>query len=1105
MKQQKIGRYIIEGIQGEGAMGTVFRAFDPVIQRTVAIKRVSFKGIEKDEDRETYKENFFREARIAGSLHHPNIVTIHDIGEDSGSPFVVMEFIDGQVLADRLDGDDPLTYAACANIISQICHALNVAHERQIVHSDIKPQNIMLDRDLSVRILDFGIAKLADTHGGQPGEFLGTPKYASPEQIRNQALDARSDIFSLGVLAHTLLTGESPFPGTSLDSILYKILNCPPDIQSLPPSLGVNDSRFRAIFEKVLFKHPDRRYQSAVQFADDLEDVLKDVDLSSTVVSAKMSPEREKAVKELREQLEKAIRDEDLDAAQAAVEGLRREEQEIHDEEKELAKLASVIDSKREAARQQQVEDFRKAFRDHVGSMELDKAEDCIERLKELSVTIKRETGVLEELKAHEAKVAPFRQAFEAALTARDLNAAQTAFAGLRELEANDDADSRRLTDLEAQLARDAAQREQAIADHRDRFKDAVANRNSDQAAAELAGLQQLQAPAEDERKALDDLNRIIAEESKARESQADILRALFTEEVARADFKAAENTLKGLGDLGENISEEVRRLNMARRGAGGGELDGQVQQAQQAWAAAQQNKDVAAAETAVNQLHMLGEDVTPLRAEIAAWQKPVAASKAANTEKKPFPIAIVAAVAAVLVAAILGGLFFSGGDAPEPTPPPVQVSQNDPPKPQLDPEPATDPVTPDQGPETAPTEMVENVPVTGDETLTAQNDNAPAEDVTEAVEDSAVEDAPPLPDPEPAENVASTPVIEPKQPPAQSSNNDVDKTKPPKPRQRPVRNTKTTTTTVPDEPQRPTDDFRIPDPEFRAFLVREFDADEDGFLSTKEAARVTRIDTPGSNYTRGNIRDLTGIENFPNLVQLTVAYEDLETIPPLPKGLEVLVLSHNQLTSIPDMAGTKLRDLDISHNQLDSSDCRQIAAIIWGNLDKQGAFVEFNPQNNAVNLPCVEVALSTLPPLTELVTVPGEKTANGKRKFEQVEKDILAKDFDSAGKALRKLARNDADTFRYAEVFAMFHFEYGEHLKSENGLRKDIFDQFQTIVDGLGNREKLTTQAAVYLGRAYFELGQRKKAFQMWRDVDRKTHPELDTYYEKAAISLRN
>ncbi|CAM2007859.1 serine/threonine protein kinase [Acanthopleuribacter pedis] len=1105
MKQQKIGRYIIEGIQGEGAMGMVFRAFDPVIQRTVAIKRVSFKGIEKDEDRETYKENFFREARIAGSLHHPNIVTIHDIGEDGGSPFVVMEFIDGQVLADRLEADDPLTYAACATIIGQICHAINVAHERQIVHSDIKPQNVMLDKDLSVRILDFGIAKLADTHGGQPGEFLGTPKYASPEQIRNQALDARSDIFSVGVLAHTLLTGESPFPGTSLDSILYKILNCPPDIQSLPPSLGVNDSRFRAIFEKVLFKHPDRRYQSAVQFADDLEDVLKDVDLSSTVISAKMNPEREKAVQELREQLEAAIKGEDLDKATAAVEGLRAEEQDVHEEEKELAKLASMLDSKREAARQQQIKDFRKAFREHIAVMELEKAENCIARLKELSVAVKKEQTLLDQIKEHQAQVLPHREAFERAMTERNPETASAALAELNALEAADEQDQARLNELEAALAEEHRQREHAITEHRSRFKEAIANRNPDQAAAELQGLTQLQASSEDERKALDDLNRIIAEESKARESQADILRALFSEEVARKDFSAAENTLKGLGDLGEDISNEVRQLNMARRGAGGSELDAQVLRFREAWDAAEATKNVDAGKAAVEQLHLLGEDVTAMNAALAEWQKPAAPPKSAGGEaKKPFPIVAVGAVAAVLVIVILAAVLFSGGeDTTETAPPTTQpIAKNDPPPPQIDTSPATsDPVTePEQG-------IVEPESSTENANLTADSNVAPDAAEREAVAEPAVAEATtPLPEEtKPAEQVAvNTPVVEPKQPPAQSSNNPVTQPKPkpkPKPRRPPAR----TQPAAVDEPVKPTDDFNIPDPMFREYLVSQFDADGDGFLSSKEAARVQRIDTPGSTYSRGNINDLTGIEHFPNLVRLTVAYEDLKTIPPLPKGLEVLVLSHNQLTSLPSLAGSKLRDLDISHNRLDASDCSQIASVIWNSIDSQGSLIEFNPQSNSVNLPCIEVALSTIPPLTELVRLPSEKLSNGKRKFSQVESEIDGKDFEKAGKSLRRLARNDSNTFRYAEVFAKFHFEYAEYLKSENGLREDIFAQFQAVIDGLGNREKLTTPAAVYLGRAYFELGERKKAFQMWRDVDRKQHPELNTYYEKAARSLRN
>ncbi|CAM2067312.1 Non-specific serine/threonine protein kinase [Sulfidibacter corallicola] len=1099
MTQQKIGRYIIEAVQGEGAMGKVYRAFDPVIQRTVAIKKVSFKGIEKENDREKYKENFFREARIAGSLHHPNIVTIHDIGEDQGEPFVVMEYIDGEVLADRLELGEPLTYAACARIISQISYALSVAHERQIVHRDIKPQNIMLDRDESVRILDFGIAKLADAHGGQPGEFLGTPKYASPEQIRNQALDHRSDLFSLGVLAHNLLTGASPFPGSSLDSILYKILNCPPDIQSLPATLGVNDSRFRAIFEKVLFKHPDRRYQSAVQFANDLEDVLKDVDLSSTVRSGRMSPEQEAKVNEFKDQFEKAVAEERLDDARTAVEGLRGEEQDVHEEEKVLAKLSSIVESKREAERQQQVERFRKAFREHIKRGDLEQAEQSIGKLQELSVTVKKERTTLERELDRQAKIAPVRGEYEQAIAASDVDRATGLLADLEAMDAASDDNRGALVALKTRVERELIERDRRVSEYRGLFKEAIANRDVEKAEQQLAGMGELGQNHQDERKALDNLIRIIAEESKARESQADILRALFQEEVARGDLKAAENTLKELRILDEHVGNEIRALNLARRGTSDGdpEIDRSIAEQQTLFRRALEARDVGAAQNALNQLNQLGEDIASLQGELQQLQV-----ESAATERKESgginKLTLVAGILVVVLVAAGIGMFMSGdgGDTDPKVSPPAQQVQTTPT------EPASGTASIDTEGSSTQTPSVQTEDTPGD----TQGEGTPGEEGVPGELDPALAASGDLPlnpeqsteEPDSAE--PDPPVVE--QAPVQVAAAEKPAEVRPRPKQPPKPKPKGGGSPAAEQP--PPDEFSIPDTEFRNYLVREFDRNGNGALSLDEAKSVREINTPGTNSERGNIKNLTGIEHFSSLERLTVAYEQIELVPPLPDGLEVLVLSHNHLSALPPLS-TKLRDLDLSHNRLSDDDCAQIAALIWENLDKRGIFIEFNPQEGNKTLKCVRLALESLPPLVELVRIPNEKLSNGERKFVQVEEIIGEKDFDKAQKQLRKLARSDKDTYRYREVFAMYHYSHAEYLKTQNAMRKDIFAQYQTVVDGLAARDRLTEKGAYYLGLCYYALDQKKKAFQTWRDIDKTRFPGLDAYYREADAYLRN
>jgi eukaryotic-like serine/threonine-protein kinase len=264
----KLGRYEVLNELGKGAMGVVYLAKDPVIGRMVAIKtiRTSQTGDDDSESRE-FRERFVREAQTAGILSHPNIVTIHDIGEDTESrtSFIAMEYIEGRNLKSLLAEKKKFHWDEIADLIAQIAEALDYAHRKGIIHRDIKPANIILTTDGKIKITDFGIAKIASSNLTTTGQFLGTPNYMSPEQVSGAPVDGRSDIFSLGVVLYELLTNRKPFLGDNLTAISYKIVHedfTPPAELSteVPPE-------FNAIVARAMAKDPWNRYQRGKDLA----------------------------------------------------------------------------------------------------------------------------------------------------------------------------------------------------------------------------------------------------------------------------------------------------------------------------------------------------------------------------------------------------------------------------------------------------------------------------------------------------------------------------------------------------------------------------------------------------------------------------------------------------------------------------------------------------------------------------------------------------------------------------------------------------------------------------------------------------------------------
>jgi len=265
----KAGRYEIVGELGRGAMGVVYKAMDPVIGRTVAVKTIRLSEEGTGLSRPELLTRFQTEARAAGLLTHPNIVVVFDAGEEDGLYYITMELVEGKSLQALLDDGHGFPLPRTLRIMEQTCSALQFAHERNVIHRDIKPANLMLTADDTVKVTDFGTAKILQFGTvQQTAHVMGTPSYMSPEQVKGRAVDGRSDIFSLGVMLYEMVTGEKPFPGQNITTVIYKIVNedpVPP--RQINPSIHPGIS---AVVMRALEKEPDQRYQSCREMLEDL-------------------------------------------------------------------------------------------------------------------------------------------------------------------------------------------------------------------------------------------------------------------------------------------------------------------------------------------------------------------------------------------------------------------------------------------------------------------------------------------------------------------------------------------------------------------------------------------------------------------------------------------------------------------------------------------------------------------------------------------------------------------------------------------------------------------------------------------------------------------
>ncbi len=278
-----IGKYRIIKKIGVGGIGVVYRAYDPLIEREVAIKVLEDRALKNPD----IKERFYREARYAGKLSHPNITIVHDFGELSGTPYLIMEYLVGTDLEMIIKKRANLTILQKLHISLQICRGLEYSHKEGIVHRDIKPANVKVLKSGIVKIMDFGIAKIGASSLTIANNIIGCPFYMSPEQIKGESVDHRTDIFSFGIMLYELVTHESPFPGDNQNTVMYKIVNEQPSPFKF--SHLENLEKLRHVIDKCLQKNTSHRFRNFSEVIVELRRVVKELRIEPEKLKTKSS------------------------------------------------------------------------------------------------------------------------------------------------------------------------------------------------------------------------------------------------------------------------------------------------------------------------------------------------------------------------------------------------------------------------------------------------------------------------------------------------------------------------------------------------------------------------------------------------------------------------------------------------------------------------------------------------------------------------------------------------------------------------------------------------------------------------------------------------
>jgi eukaryotic-like serine/threonine-protein kinase len=407
---KKLGKYDVLDVVGRGGMGVVYKAIDPGIGRLVAIKMMTA-GFANDPD---LLKRFYREAQSAGKLQHPNIVTIYDLGDQDGNPYMVMQFLEGESLDSIIGSRRPIPLEQKLNAVIQVCNGLNYAHQHNVIHRDIKPANVMVLKDLTVKIVDFGIARIGNENVTRPGQLMGSVPYMSPEQIKDKAyVDSRTDIFSVGVLLYQLLTNALPFDGKDMGAILLKIIHDPPP--PLQTYLPAYPAELDGILALALAKNPEERYATADLLAFDLTRVQEELkrDMVSKYMKSVDDLVAESRWNQAKEEILQVLR---IDRQNSrAGELLRKVEQQIQSQKRS------------EQARELRVQAEQAIGRDELGDA-LRYLDNAVE-LDSVSLELRQLRDSVAERKARADQLAALLQRAESARDAGELKEAEKAVA----------------------------------------------------------------------------------------------------------------------------------------------------------------------------------------------------------------------------------------------------------------------------------------------------------------------------------------------------------------------------------------------------------------------------------------------------------------------------------------------------------------------------------------------------------------------------------------------------------------------------------------------------------------------------------------------------
>ena len=430
-----MGKYEVLETVGHGGMGVVYKAVDPEIGRLVGIKMMTSAVLNDP----LLQQRFYREAQSAGKLRHPNIVTIYDLGVQEAVPYIVMEFLEGESLDVTFRSGRPLALEEKLNIAMQVCSALAYAHEHSIIHRDIKPGNVMLLKDGTVKLVDFGIARIGAEYVTRSGQLLGSIQYMSPEQIHGGKVDLRTDIFSTGVLLYQMLTNTLPFEGQDAGATLLKIIHGSPAplskyLQGYPPDLD-------GIVQRVLAKNPDDRYQNANELAFDLSHLEQQL--------------RRKSVSEQLELVESSVASEQWDKAREQLLHVLRIDRQNTQATSLLRRVQQHIQQQQ---RYQRIKDLKRQAEEATARNALDEAVRCLEIAVNLDESDSQLREFLDSIKSKKDRAGKVKELLARAKTAFDTQDLENALARAQQA-LNVDAENPDAKELHATIARELAER----------------------------------------------------------------------------------------------------------------------------------------------------------------------------------------------------------------------------------------------------------------------------------------------------------------------------------------------------------------------------------------------------------------------------------------------------------------------------------------------------------------------------------------------------------------------------------------------------------------------------------------------------------------------